>query len=182
MKHRKIILLVMLVLMVFIVYKVVQKDDQVVKKTSDHVKVERVEPKHKVKSYDPTKEAESTLEASDRHVSDKDKERVKSSLSVPIDYLVNTKTQSDVKVDYQNKLSITDPTVAQTVKTMLMAGYHFDLESLQVYESDASNVYQFTINLVTDKGDKLSLAGNYVLGTEQFEIASVHGTPVNVMF
>lgn len=182
MKHRKIILLVMLVLMVFIVYKVVQKDDQVVKKTSDHAKVERVEPKHKVKSYDPKKEAKSTLEASDCHVSDKDKERVKSSLSVPIDYLVNTKTQSEVKVDYQNKLSITDPTVAQTVKTMLMAGYHFDLESLQVYESDASNVYQFTINLVTDKGDKLSLAGNYVLGTEQFEIASVHGTPVNVMF
>ncbi len=65
---------------------------------------------------------------------------------------------------------------------MLMAGYHFDLESLQVYESDASNVYQFIIKLVTDKGDKLSLAGNYVLGTEQFEIASVHGTPVNVMF
>lgn len=172
----------MLVLMAFIVYKVVQKDDQVVKKTSDYAKVERVEPKHKVKAYNPTKEAESTLEASDRQVSDKEKEKVKKSLNVSIDYLVKIKTQSDVKVDYQNKLSITDPTVAQTVKTMLMAGYNFDLESLQVYESDASNVYQFTINLVTDKGDKLSLAGNYVLGTEQFEIASVHGTPVNVMF
>ncbi len=182
MKHRKIILVVMLVLMALIVYKVVQKDDLNSKQVDDSIKVERVEPKHKIKAYDPTKEAESTLEASDRQVSEKEREKVKKSLSVSIDYLVKIKTQYDVKVDYQNKLSITDPTVAQTVKTMLMAGYHFDLESLQVYESDASNVYQFIIKLVTDKGDKLSLAGNYVLGTEQFEIASVHGTPVNVMF
>ncbi len=36
--------------------------------------------------------------------------------------------------------------------------------------------------LVTDKKDELSIAGNYVLGTQQFEFVSVHGTPVNVMF
>lgn len=172
----------MLISMAFIVYKVIQRDDSSKESKNHSVKVERVEQKHNVKAYDPTKEAESTLEASDRQVSNKEREKVKKSLSVSIDYLVKIKTQSDVKVDYQNKLSITNPTVAQTVKTMLMAGYHFDLESLQVYESDASNVYQFTINLVTDKRDKLSLAGNYVLGTDQFEIASVHGTPVNVVF
>ncbi|AAN00857.1 TPA: hypothetical protein ACHWZD_001003 [Streptococcus agalactiae] len=182
MKRRKIVLFLMVLVMAFIVYKVIQKDNPVIKTSGNHTKVERVEPKHKVKSYDSTKEAKSTLEASDRQVSDKEKEKVKRSITVPIDYLVKIPTQSDIKGDYQNKLSITNPTVAQTVKTMLMAGYHFDLESLQVYESDASNVYQFTINLVTDKRDKLSLAGNYVLGTDQFEIASVHGTPVNVVF
>ncbi|ESR10132.1 hypothetical protein DIX60_01415 [Streptococcus iniae] len=182
MKHKKIVLVLMVLVMAFIVYKVIQKDDQVNKKAVDHAKVERVVPKHKVKVDNPTKEAKSTLEASDRQVSEKEKEKVKKSLTVPIDYLVKMTTQSDIKGDYQNKLSITNPTVAQTVKTMLLAGYHFDLESLQVYESDASNVYQFTINLVTDKGDKLSIAGNYVLGTDQFEIASVHGTPVNVVF
>ncbi|HEN0407610.1 TPA: hypothetical protein U5Y67_000101 [Streptococcus agalactiae] len=182
MRRKKIILVLMLISMAFIVYKVIQRDDSNKENKNHSVKVERVEPKHKVKAYDPTKEAESTLEASDRQVSDNEREKLKKSLSVSIDYLVKIPTQSDIKGDYQKKLSITNPTVAQTVKTMLMAGYHFDLESLQVYESDASNVYQFTINLVTDKRDKLSLAGNYVLGTDQFEIASVHGTPVNVVF
>ncbi|MCC9815505.1 hypothetical protein LZU41_09515, partial [Streptococcus agalactiae] len=144
MKRRKIVLFLMVLVMAFIVYKVIQKDNPVIKTSGNHTKVERVEPKHKVKSYDSTKETKSTLEASDRQVSDKEKEKVKRSITVPIDYLVKIPTQSDIKGDYQNKLSITNPTVAQTVKTMLMAGYHFDLESLQVYESDASNVYQFT--------------------------------------
>lgn len=182
MKHKKIVLVLMVLMMVFIVYKVVQKDNQVNKKAVDHAKVERVVPKHKVKVNNPTKEAKSTLEASDRKVSDKEVVKVKKSFEIPINYFTKIKNQSEIKPSYDNKLSITSLTVAQTVKTMLMAGYHFDLESLQVYESDASNVYQFTINLVTDKGDKLSLAGNYVIGTDQFEIASVHGTPVNVMF
>lgn len=63
MKRRKIVLFLMVLVMAFIVYKVIQKDNPVIKTSGNHTKVERVEPKHKVKSYDSTKETKSTLEA-----------------------------------------------------------------------------------------------------------------------
>lgn len=115
-------------------------------------------------------------------VSQKALDRVKKDIMIPLNYLVDIKSQSDIEVSYDNKLSITSQTVAETLKTMLLAGYHFELEGLNVYESDSDNVYQFTILMTTDENEELSVVGNYVLGTGQFEFVSVHGTPVNVMF
>lgn len=107
---------------------------------------------------------------------------MKAAIVIPIDYFASVPSQDDIKVTYDNKLSITNPAMATSIKTMLLAGYHFDLDSLSVYQSHSDNVYQFTILLVTHQQDQLSLVGNYVTGTRQFEFVSLHGTPKNVMF
>lgn len=183
MKLKKILAIIIMICISVVLYNLYHQKDT--KKTSrdDVVVVKRIQ---KAKKSDMkrnvTKEATHTLERSDLKVSQKETEKVKKAISIPLDYLVKAKSQSDIKTTYDNKLSITSQTVAETIKTMLLAGYHFNIDSLKVYESDSDNVYQFTILLVTDKKDELSIAGNYVLGTQQFEFVSVHGTPVNVMF
>ena len=183
MKLKKILAIIIMICISVMLYNLYHQKD--IKKTSrdDVVVVKRIQ---KAKKSDMkrnvTKEATHTLEQSDLKVSQKETEKVKKAISIPLDYLVKAKSQSDIKTTYDNKLSITSQTVAETIKTMLLGGYHFNIDSLKVYESDSDNVYQFTILLVTDKKDELSIAGNYVLGTQQFEFVSVHGTPVNVMF
>lgn len=173
-------MVVMIIAMSFVVYKLTQKEDVKSRVNNDNIIVKRVE-KRKKKDLSVTKEAVNTLEKSDASLSNSKTEKIKQQIQIPIDYLINAKNQSEIKVSYDNKLSITIPSVAQTIKTMLIAGYHFDMSSLKAFESDSRNVYQFTILLVTEKGDELSVVGNYVTGTEQFEFVSVHGTPVNII-
>lgn len=151
------------------------RDDTVVVKP-----IERVSKSHTKRNS--VKEAIDTLERSDSKVSQKAFDRVKQELSIPIQYLVSVTSQSDIRVTYDNKLSITNKSVAESLKTMLLAGYQFDLESLKVYDSDSDNVYQFVMLLKTKENNELSVVGNYVLGTGQFEFVSIHGMPVNVMF
>ena len=98
------------------------------------------------------------------------------------DYLTQVNNQSDVQVTYKDKLSVTSQAMAQTVVTMLKAGYQLDITTLKVYASDSENVYQFTVDLTKDGAENLSLAGNYVTGTQQLEIASLHGIPTGIQY
>ncbi|MSU87121.1 hypothetical protein EA438_05685 [Streptococcus dysgalactiae subsp. dysgalactiae] len=135
-----------------------------------------------LKSKSADIEAKETLEKSDQKVSPQVTEKIKNNIQTPISVFEVAKNQDDIVLSYDNKLSITSLTVAQTIKTMLLAGYHFEADSLNVYKSDETNVYQFTIDIQTDKKDRLTLTGNYVIATNQFEFVSVHGTPVNVVY
>lgn len=183
MRLKKLVAIFIMVCVSLVIYHFYHHKDMQKRTRDDVVVVRRIKEKKKVASKrEVTKEATKTLERSDLKVSQKKLEKVRKDIEIPIDYLVKAKSQSDIKVTYDNKLSITSQTVAETIKTMLLAGYHFNLESLKVYESDSDNVYQFTILMTTDKKEELSVVGNYVLGTQQFEFVSVHGTPVNVMF
>lgn len=185
MKIRKIIIVVLVAAMSIGFYRFYhrQKSSQLVK-DSQATLVKPIKPKQsKIKvKRNVTKEAKATLENPDERVKQSEFDQVKADILVPIDYLVTISSQNDIKVTYANKLSITSPAMAETIKTMLLAGYHFNLDSLSVYQSDSDNVYQLTILLVTDHQDELSLTGNYVIGTGQFEFVSLHGTPKNVMF
>lgn len=183
MRFKKVVFIIGMAFVTFMCYQFYhgQKDKEV-RKDDNLVTLKRITKSKGSLKGNVTKEARDTLEQSDESVSKKKTEVVREALKIPIAYLESVENQSDIKVTYDNKLSITNQTVAQTLKTMLLAGYEFKLASLKVYESDSDNVYQFTLLLVTDKGDKLSLTGNYVLGTEQFEFVSLHGTPVNVVF
>lgn len=183
MRFKKVVAIFIMVCVSLVIYHFYHHKDMQKRTRDDVVVVRRIKEKKKVASKrEVTKEATKTLERSDLKVSQKKLEKVRKDIEIPIDYLAKAKSQSDIKVTYDNKLSITSQTVAETIKTMLLAGYHFNLESLKVYESDSDNVYQFTILMTTDKKEELSVVGNYVLGTQQFEFVSVHGTPVNVMF
>lgn len=127
-------------------------------------------------------EATNTLERADKPLSDGESQQIKESLVVAFDYLNSVNQQSDVEMSYQYKLSITNPSMGQTMVTMLEAGYQLDLSTVKVYESDNDNVYQFTVDLIKDGSDNLSIAGNYVTGTQQLELASLHGIPTGIQY
>ncbi|MGT2888365.1 hypothetical protein N1495_01265 [Streptococcus didelphis] len=184
MRVRKIVAILVIILVSVLFYNYYHHHHKVTKGTNDNSEiVKRINKRQKTvkKQNNIEDEARDTLE-SNKKVSQDNYEKVKEQIQIPINYLVNVKSQADIKVTYDNRLSITSQVVAESIKTMLLAGYHFKIDTLKVYESDATNVYQFTINLVTDYNDKLSLVGNYAIGTNQFEFVSLHGTPVNVMF
>lgn len=127
-------------------------------------------------------EATETLEKADEPLDDEAIQNVTASLTVAFDYLIQVNNQSDVQVTYKDKLSVTSQAMAQTVVTMLKAGYQLDISTLKVYASDSENVYQFTVDLTKDGVENLSLAGNYVTGTQQLEIASLHGIPTGIQY
>ena len=127
-------------------------------------------------------EATETLEKADEPLGEEEKQKVNASLTVAFDYLIQVDNQSDVQVAYKDKLSVTSQAMAQTVVTMLKAGYQLDINTLKVYASDSENVYQFTVDLTKDGAENLSLAGNYVTGTQQLEIASLHGIPTGIQY
>lgn len=127
-------------------------------------------------------EATETLEKADEPLDDEAIQNVTASLTVAFDYLTQVNNQSDVQVTYKDKLSVTSQAMAQTVVTMLKAGYQLDISTLKVYASDSENVYQFTVDLTKDGVDNLSLAGNYVTGTQQLEIASLYGIPTGIQY
>lgn len=127
-------------------------------------------------------EATETLEKADEPLDDEAIQNVNASLTVAFDYLTQVNNQSDVQVTYKDKLSVTSQAMAQTVVTMLKAGYQLDISTLKVYASDSENVYQFTVDLTKDGAENLSLAGNYVTGTQQLEIASLHGIPTGIQY
>ena len=127
-------------------------------------------------------EATQTLEKADEPLGEEETQRVNASLMVAFDYLTQINNQSDVQVTYKDKLSVTSQAMAQTVVTMLKAGYQLDISTLKVYASDSENVYQFTVDLVKEGTENLTLAGNYVTGTQQLEIASLHGIPTGIQY
>ncbi|MEX2803863.1 hypothetical protein AB3329_01915 [Streptococcus sp. H31] len=127
-------------------------------------------------------EAEETLERNDSLLGDKETAAVAASLHTAFDYLRTVKKQSEVAVTYQDKLAITKRSMAQTVVAMFLAGYTVDWDTVMVYASDNDNVYQFTVDLVKSGSDNLSLVGNYVTGTEQLEITSLHGIPTGIQY
>ena len=127
-------------------------------------------------------EATQTLEKSDEPLDDEATQKVSASLTVAFEYLTQVNNQSDVQVTYKDKLSVTSQAMAQTVVTMLKAGYQLDSSTLKVYASDSENVYQFTVDLTKNGAENLTLVGNYVTGTEQLEIASLHGIPTGIQY
>lgn len=127
-------------------------------------------------------EATETLEKVGEPLGEEETQRVNTSLTVAFDYLTQVNNQSDAQVTYKDKLSVTSQAMAQTVVTMLKTGYRLDISTLKVYASDSENVYQFTVDLTKEGTENLSLAGNYVTGTQQLEIASLHGIPTGIQY
>ncbi|MFS1664108.1 hypothetical protein [Streptococcus sp. zg-JUN1979] len=123
-------------------------------------------------------QAQNALEST-KIVDDEAYGRVQQTIDGIMIYLNSIDDVSNVEVNYANHLSITYKVDAETVVSMLKIGYVYDKESLEVYESNSSNVYQFTLLLKRDN-EVLSLTGNYVVGTEQVELAGLHGSPTGI--
>ena len=56
-----------------------------------------------------------------------------------------------------------------------MLGYKYSDAKTQVFKAKADNVRQFVLEVANPDGAKLYFCGNYVMGTTQIEVTSVHG-------
>lgn len=105
---------------------------------------------------------------------------IKESLNVAMTYLMGQSNVKTVEVSYSNRLSLTQPLFAQTLVSLMLAGYRYDEDSVLVYQSNAENVYQFILDLVKEGEEIVSVAGNYVVGTSQIELVNFYGLPKHV--
>lgn len=159
-----------------------RQKQQAEKRVTSHLKHYKQSSVSEESYLSANEEATNTLERADKSLSDGESQQVKESLVVAFDYLNSVNQHSDVQMSYQYKLSITNLSMGQTMVTMLEAGYQLDLSTVKVYESDNENVYQFTVDLIKEGSDNLSIAGNYVTGTQQLELASLHGIPTGIQY
>lgn len=122
------------------------------------------------------RQAREALEQSQNSATDTSTKEVKEVLNQVMDYL---KTASSLEMTYSNHLSITNSADAETIAMMIRAGYQYDETSVEVYKSDSSNVYQFLALFKKDE-EVLSFTGNYVVGTQQVELAGLQGEPTGI--
>lgn len=134
-------------------------------------------------SFQAIDEAKGSLEKVDKQVVSKQAlSAVSESVKLGLDALKAVDDQSKVQLTYENRLSITNPARAQTLVTMFLAGYTYDAQTLEVYKSNETNVYQFVFSLKKAGAEDISFSGNYVKGTKQIEVVNMYGIPAGVVF
>ncbi|HEP2676610.1 TPA: hypothetical protein VCH52_001717 [Streptococcus pyogenes] len=182
---RKKIIIISLVLLGLLVLSVVKSCHRVKPRHYTQLSTEQVSTTTSSSSQTASsslpkaqEEAKGTLEASDDPLPQEEQEPIREAITIAFNYL-QTQPQ-DLAGTVDNRLSITPQAMLQTIVTMLKAGYQVDITSLQAYTSDSENVYQFTINLIKEDSDPLTLAGNYVIGTNQCDIEALHGIPTGI--
>lgn len=126
-------------------------------------------------------ESRKTLET-DKKVSNGDQiDSLKKSLLSAFNYLSSVDSYEKIEnKDSYNHLQISSKTMLSTLYRMMKAGYSYDETTVEVYESDSDNVIQFVFEMKKEGEEPISFAGNYVIGTEQIEIANMHGNPTGL--
>lgn len=120
------------------------------------------------------KEALATLETQ-IPADDADTQTVKNALKEMCSYVETVQNVTDVKPDYQNHLTITGTKMQYEIVAKFMLGYKYSDAKTQVFKAKADNVRQFVLEVANPDGAKLYFCGNYVMGTTQIEVTSVHG-------
>ena len=126
-------------------------------------------------------ESRKTLET-DKKVSDGGQiESLKNALRSGFNYLSSVDSSERIdNGDSYNHLQISSKTMLDTLYRMIKAGYTYDESTVEVYKSDNDNVLQFVYEMKKDGEEAISFAGNYVIGTEQVEVANMHGSPTGL--
>ncbi|MCB6441843.1 hypothetical protein [Streptococcus salivarius] len=120
------------------------------------------------------KEALATLETQ-TPADDADTQTVKNALKEMCSYVETVQNVTDVKPNYQNHLTITSTKMQYELVAKFMLGYKYSDAKTQVFKAKADNVRQFVLEVANPDGAKLYFCGNYVMGTTQIEVTSVHG-------
>lgn len=120
------------------------------------------------------KEALATLETQ-TPAGDADTQTVKNALKEMCSYVETVQNVTDVKPDYQNHLTLTRTKMQYELVAKFMLGYKYSDATTQVFKAKADNVRQFVLEVANPDSAKLYFCGNYVMGTTQIEVTSVHG-------
>ena len=119
------------------------------------------------------KEALATLETQPP-ADDADTQTVKNALKEMCSYVETVQNITDVKPDYQNHLTLTGTKMQYELVAKFMLGYKYSDAKTLVFKAK-DNVRQFVLEVANPDGAKLYFCGNYVMGTTQIEVTSVHG-------
>lgn len=153
--------------------QVEQKQDE---QKQDEAKKEEEKPKEEAKKDTKDanaveKEANKALEKGESPAPEKEAKSVVDEVTKQFDVV------AEEKGDYVNStkpvFTITNRSSMTSLNTMIKVG--FTIDNIKVYNSDSSDVYQFTMTMKDKDGNVISWAGNYSPETKGIELAKYYG-------
>lgn len=153
--------------------QVEQKQDE---QKQDEVKKEEEKPKEEAKKDTKDtaaveKEANKALEKGDSVVPEKEAKNVVDEVTKQFD--VVAKENGDYANGTKPVFTVTNRSSMTSLNTMIKVG--FTIDNIKVYNSDSSDVYQFTMTMKDKDGNVISWAGNYSPETKGIELAKYYG-------
>lgn len=153
--------------------QVEQKQDE---QKQDEAKKEEEKPKEEAKKDNKDanaveKEANKALEKGESPAPEKEAKSVIDEVTKQFDVV------AEEKGDYVNStkpvFTVTNRSSMTSLNTMIKVG--FTIDNIKVYNSDSSDVYQFTMTMKDKDGNVISWAGNYSPETKGIELAKYYG-------
>lgn len=153
--------------------QVEQKQDE---QKQDEAKKEEEKPKEETKKDTKDanvveKEANKALEKGESPAPEKEAKSVVDEVTKQFDVV------AEEKGDYVNStkpvFTVTNRSSMTSLNTMIKVG--FTIDNIKVYNSDSSDVYQFTMTMKDKDGNVISWAGNYSPETKGIELAKYYG-------
>jgi len=153
--------------------QVEQKQDE---QKQDEAKKEEEKPKEEAKKDTKDtaaveKEANKALEKGESPAPEKEAKSVVDEVTKQFDVV------AEEKGDYVNStkpvFTVTNRSSMTSLNTMIKVG--FTIDNIKVYNSDSSDVYQFTMTMKDKDGNVISWAGNYSPETKGIELAKYYG-------
>lgn len=153
--------------------QVEQKQDE---QKQEEVKKEEEKPKEETKKDTKDanvveKEANKALEKGESPAPEKEAKSVIDEVTKQFDVV------AEEKGDYVNStkpvFTVTNRSSMTSLNTMIKVG--FTIDNIKVYNSDSSDVYQFTMTMKDKDGNVISWAGNYSPETKGIELAKYYG-------
>lgn len=151
------------------------KSEQVEQK-QDVAKKEEEKPKEETKKDTKDanvveKEANKALEKGESPAPEKEAKSVVDEVTKQFDVV------AEEKGDYVNStkpvFTVTNRSSMTSLNTMIKVG--FTIDNIKVYNSESSDVYQFTMTMKDKDGNVISWAGNYSPETKGIELAKYYG-------
>lgn len=153
--------------------QVEQKQDE---QKQEEVKKEEEKPKEETKKDTKDanvveKEANKALEKGESPAPEKEAKSVVDEVKKQFDVV------AEEKGDYVNStkpvFTVTNRSSMTSLNTMIKVG--FTIDNIKVYNSDSSDVYQFTMTMKDKDGNVITWAGNYSPETKGIELAKYYG-------
>lgn len=153
--------------------QVEQKQDE---QKQEEPKKEEEKPKEEAKKDTKDanaveKEANKALEKGESPAPEKEAKSVVDEVTKQFDVV------AEEKGDYVNStkpvFTVTNRSSMTSLNTMIKVG--FTIDNIKVYNSDSSDVYQFTMTMKDKDGNVISWAGNYSPETKGIELAKYYG-------
>lgn len=153
--------------------QVEQKQDE---QKQEEAKKEEEKPKEETKKDTKDanaveKEANKALEKGESPAPEKEAKSVVDEVTKQFDVV------AEEKGDYVNStkpvFTVTNRSSMTSLNTMIKVG--FTIDNIKVYNSDSSDVYQFTMTMKDKDGNVISWAGNYSPETKGIELAKYYG-------